>query len=111
MKQAIRTAVLGTNGSRQFVTHGFRSREGGSRNPTRKLAALGGSDHDCPRRSNRTAPAFATISKREDQENTPVGVPETFLVNDKEEAKKRAKDMARGLGLKTYRVVDKTLKG
>ncbi|MGC2198654.1 MAG: hypothetical protein WA633_00680 [Stellaceae bacterium] len=53
----------------------------------------------------------ATISKRADQENTPVGVPETFLVDDKEEAKKRAKDMARGLGLKTYRVVDKTLKG
>jgi hypothetical protein len=37
----------------------------------------------------------ATISKREDQENTPVGAPETFLVDDKEEAKKRAKDMAR----------------
>jgi len=53
----------------------------------------------------------ATISKREDQENTPVGAPETFLVDDKEEAKTRAKDMARGLGLKTYRVVDKTLKG
>jgi hypothetical protein len=35
----------------------------------------------------------ATISKREDQENTPVGVAETFLVDDKEEAKKRAKDM------------------
>jgi hypothetical protein len=53
----------------------------------------------------------ATISKREDQGNTPVGLPEIFLVDDKEEAKKRAKDMARGLGLKTYRVVDKTLKG
>ena len=55
----------------------------------------------------------ATISKREDQENIPVGVPETFLVADKEEvkAKKRAKDMARGLGLKTYRVLDKTLQG
>ena len=53
----------------------------------------------------------ATISKREDLGNIPVGVPEIFLVDDKEEAKKRAKDMARGLGLKTYRVVDKTLKG
>jgi hypothetical protein len=53
----------------------------------------------------------ATISKREEQKNTPVGVPETFLVADKEEAKKRAKNMARGLGLKTYRVVDMTLKG
>jgi ribosomal protein L7/L12 len=53
----------------------------------------------------------ATISKREDQENTPVGVPEIFLVDDKEEAIKRVKDVARGLGLKTYRVVDKTRKG
>ena len=53
----------------------------------------------------------ATISKREDQENTPVGVPEIFLVDDKEEAIKRVKDVARGLGLKTYRVVDRTRKG
>ena len=53
----------------------------------------------------------ATISKREDQENTPVGVPEIFLVDDKEEAIRRVKDVARGLGLKTYRVVDKTRKG
>jgi hypothetical protein len=52
----------------------------------------------------------ATISKREDQGNGTIGTPEIFLVDDKEEAKKRAKDMARGLGLKTYRVVDKTLK-
>ena len=43
--------------------------------------------------------------------NIRVGVPETFLVADKEEAKKRAKDIARGLGLKTYRVLDKTVKG
>jgi hypothetical protein len=53
----------------------------------------------------------ATISKREDQANTPVGVPEIFLVDDKEEAIKRVKDVARGLGLKTYRVVDRTRKG
>jgi hypothetical protein len=53
----------------------------------------------------------ATISKREDQENTPVGVPQIFLVDDKEEAIRRVKDVARGLGLKTYRVVDKTRKG
>ena len=53
----------------------------------------------------------ATISKRDDQANIRVGVPETFLVADKEEAKKRAKDIARGLGLKTYRVLDKTLNG
>jgi hypothetical protein len=53
----------------------------------------------------------ATISKREDQKNTPVGVPEIFLVDDKEEAIKRVKDVARGMGLKTYRVVDRTRKG
>ena len=53
----------------------------------------------------------ATISKREDQQNTPVGVPEIFLVDDKEEAIRRVKDVARGLGLKTYRVVDRTRKG
>ena len=53
----------------------------------------------------------ATISKREDQERTPIGVPEIFLVDDKEEAIRRVKDVARGLGLKTYRVVDKTRKG
>jgi hypothetical protein len=53
----------------------------------------------------------ATISKREDQKNTPVGVPQIFLVDDKEEAIRRVKDVARGLGLKTYRVVDKTRKG
>ena len=53
----------------------------------------------------------ATISKRDDQANIRVGVPETFVVANKEEAKERAKDIARGLGLKTYRVLDKTLKG
>jgi hypothetical protein len=53
----------------------------------------------------------ATISKREDQKHTPIGVPEIFLVDDKEEAIRRVKDVARGLGLKTYRVVDKTRKG
>ena len=31
----------------------------------------------------------ATISKRDDQANIRVGVPETFLVADKEEAKKK----------------------
>jgi hypothetical protein len=56
-------------------------------------------------------PAFrATITKREDQGKDTIGSPEIFLVDDKDEAKKRAKDMARGLGLKTYRVVDRTLK-
>jgi hypothetical protein len=52
----------------------------------------------------------ATISKRNDEGNDAVGQPEIFVVDDKEEAKKRARDMARGLGLKTYRVVDRTLK-
>jgi hypothetical protein len=53
----------------------------------------------------------ATISRRNDEGKGAIGQPETFVVEHKEEAKKRAKDMARGLGLKTYRVVDKTLKG
>jgi hypothetical protein len=51
----------------------------------------------------------ATISKREDEGNGPIGQPEIFLVDNKDDAKKRAKDLARGLGLKTYRVVDRTL--
>ncbi len=51
----------------------------------------------------------ATISKREEEGEGAVGKPEIFLVDTKEEAKKRAKDLARSLGLKTYRVVDKTL--
>ena len=53
----------------------------------------------------------ATISKRNDEGKGTIGQPEVFIVGDKEEAKKRARDMARGLGLKTYRVVDRTLKG
>jgi hypothetical protein len=52
----------------------------------------------------------AMISKRDDQGSGTIGVPEVFLVDNKDEAKKRAKEMARGLGLKTYRVVDRTLK-
>ena len=52
----------------------------------------------------------ARLSKRDDQGNVPIGATEIFLVHTKEEAKKRAKDLARALGLKTYRVVDKTLK-
>lgn len=53
----------------------------------------------------------AMISKRNDEGKDTIGQPEIFFVDDKEEAKKRARDMARGLGLKTYRVVDRTLKG
>jgi hypothetical protein len=52
----------------------------------------------------------AMISKRDDQGSGTIGAPEIFLVDNKDEAKKRAKEMARGLGLKTYRVVDRTLK-
>ena len=52
----------------------------------------------------------ATIAKREDQGDDIIGTPEIFVVKDKEQAKKRARELARGLGLKTYRVVDRTLK-
>jgi hypothetical protein len=52
----------------------------------------------------------ATIAKRDDHGNGTIGAPEIFLVDDKGEAKQRAKEMARSLGLKTYRVLDKTLK-
>jgi hypothetical protein len=52
----------------------------------------------------------ARISKRDEEGNGLIGRPEIFLADSKEEAKKRAKDMARAFGLKTYRVVDKTLK-
>jgi hypothetical protein len=50
------------------------------------------------------------ISKRDEEGNGIIGSPEIFLADSKEDAKKRAKDTARALGLKTYRVVDKTLK-
>jgi len=52
----------------------------------------------------------AMISKRDEEGTGTIGSPEIFLVESKEEAKKRAKDLARALGLKTYRVIDKTLK-
>jgi hypothetical protein len=52
----------------------------------------------------------ATISKRNAQSNSAIGTPEVFFVADKEEARNRVKELARGFGLKTYRVVDKTLK-
>lgn len=49
----------------------------------------------------------ATISKRDDEGKTSGG-PSIFLVADKEEAKQRARAVTRGLGLKTYRVLDMT---
>lgn len=52
----------------------------------------------------------ATISKRDDEGGAPIGDPEIFLVENKADAKDRARVAARGLGLKTYRVLDKTLK-
>jgi hypothetical protein len=53
---------------------------------------------------------MATISERgEDGKST--APPAVFLVRDKEEARRRAKAMARALGLKTYGFVDKTGKG
>src|ERR1700757_3176013 len=49
----------------------------------------------------------ATISQRDDDGKI-TGRPSIFLVRGKEEAKQRAKAVARDLGLKTYGVVDKT---
>ena len=50
---------------------------------------------------------MATISQRNDIGKV-TGAPSTFVVNTKEEAKERAKALARSLGLKTYGIVDKT---
>lgn len=50
----------------------------------------------------------AEISKREDEGRKLIDAPETFHVGSKAEAKKRASAIARSLGLKTYRVVDRT---
>lgn len=49
----------------------------------------------------------ATISERNDAGKVK-GQPSIFLVDTKEEAKTRAKALARSLGLKTYGIVDKT---
>ena len=50
---------------------------------------------------------LATISQRDDagKITKPLSI---FLVNDKEEAKQKAKAVARALGLTTYRVMDKS---
>mgnify|MGYP001548587362 CR=1 FL=1 len=50
---------------------------------------------------------MATISQRNDLGKV-TGVPSTFIVSTKEEAKDRAKALARSLGLKTYGIIDKT---
>jgi hypothetical protein len=52
----------------------------------------------------------ATISERNDTGKV-TGRPSIFRVGTKEEAKERAKALARTLGLKTYGIVDKTSTG
>jgi hypothetical protein len=49
----------------------------------------------------------ATISQRDDTGKV-IGLPSVSLVGSKEEAKQRAKTLARSLGLKLYGIVDKT---
>lgn len=49
----------------------------------------------------------ATISQRDDSGKV-TGRPSIFLVENKEEAKTKAKALARTLGLKTYGIVDRT---
>ncbi|MFZ2006938.1 MAG: hypothetical protein WB697_12665 [Stellaceae bacterium] len=49
----------------------------------------------------------ATISQRNDAGKV-VGRPSVSLVGSKEEAKQKAKTLARSLGLKVYGIVDKT---
>ena len=49
----------------------------------------------------------ATLSERNDAGKV-TGRPSIFLAATKEEAKQRAKALARTLGLKTYGIVDKT---
>ena len=49
----------------------------------------------------------ATISER-DADGKIVGPPRIFLVRSKEEAKKRASAVAKGLGLTSYRIVNKS---
>jgi hypothetical protein len=49
----------------------------------------------------------ATSSQRDDTGKV-IGQPSVSLVGSKEEAKQRAKTLARSLGLKLYGIVDKT---
>ncbi len=49
----------------------------------------------------------ATISER-DADGKIAGPPMIFLVRTKEEAKRKASDVAKGLGLTSYRVMDKS---
>jgi hypothetical protein len=52
----------------------------------------------------------ATISQRDDAGKI-TGHPAIFIVSSKEEAKQRARALARTLGLKSYGIVDKTAAG
>ena len=52
----------------------------------------------------------ATISQRDDTGKV-IGTPSVLLVGSKEEAKQQAKTLARSLGFKVYRIVDKTATG
>lgn len=49
----------------------------------------------------------ATLSQRDDDSKATIGQPETFVAKTKDEAKRRARQLARKLGLPTYRVIDK----
>ena len=49
----------------------------------------------------------ATLSRRDDDSKAMMGDPETFVVKTKDEAKRRARALARELGHATYRVIDK----
>lgn len=49
----------------------------------------------------------ATLSQRDDESKATMRDPETFVVKTKDEAKRRARAMARELGLATFRVIDK----
>ena len=53
---------------------------------------------------------LATLSQRDDRGKV-VGHPSVFHVSSKEEAKRRAKTLARSLGLKVYGIVDKATAG
>ena len=53
---------------------------------------------------------LATISQRNDAGKV-TGAPSVFIASNKEEAKQKAKTLARTLGLKTYGIVDKTNAG
>lgn len=50
---------------------------------------------------------LATISQLDDNRKVS-GIPLVSIVGDKEEAKQKAKALARSLGCKTYGIVDKT---